>query len=80
MQQKIFNQIQSLRAFSVLSVFLFHTNIPFFSNGYLGVDIFFVISGFVITGKIFEEYKATNKINFLNFYKKRTSATWAIER
>ena len=71
MQQKIFNQIQSLRAFSVLSVFLFHTNIPFFSNGYLGVDIFFVISGFVITGKIFEEYKSTNKINFLNFYKKR---------
>jgi len=71
MQQKIFNQIQSLRAFSVLSVFLFHTNIPFFSNGYLGVDIFFVISGFVITGKIFEEYKATNKINFINFYKKR---------
>lgn len=71
MKQKILNQIQFLRAFSVLSVFLYHTNIHFFSNGYLGVDIFFVISGFIITGKILEEYDATNKINVKNFYKKR---------
>lgn len=65
------NHIQSLRAFSVLLVFFFHCNLEFFSNGYLGVDIFFVISGYVIT-KILEENYFKNKDNqFKNFYVKR---------
>lgn len=65
------NHIQSIRAFSVVIVFLYHTNLDFFSFGYLGVDIFFLISGYVISKKIFEEYETSEKINLLNFYKKR---------
>ena len=43
--KNIENHIQTLRAFSVISVFLYHTNLNIFSYGYLGVDIFFLISG-----------------------------------
>ena len=60
--------IQFLRGFSVLCIFLFHTNIPLFEKGYLGIDIFFVISGFVITKTIFQEYLSEKKINLSNFY------------
>ena len=65
------NHIQSLRAFSVLIVFLYHTNIDLFTNGYLGVDIFFLISGYVISKKIFENYNKTKKIDLKSFYLKR---------
>jgi peptidoglycan/LPS O-acetylase OafA/YrhL len=47
--------IQSLRAFSVLIVFFYHLEIDLFSLGYLGVDIFFVISGFVISQKLYKD-------------------------
>ncbi len=60
--------IDGLRGISVFLVFLFHLNI--LDGGYLGVDIFFVISGFLITGLIFEEiYK--NKFSLLKFYERR---------
>ncbi len=48
------NYIQILRGVSVLLVFLFHADLKLFSQGYLGVDIFFIISGYVIA-KILEE-------------------------
>ena len=41
LSNNIENQIQTFRAFSVISVFLYHTNLEIFSYGYLGVDIFF---------------------------------------
>jgi peptidoglycan/LPS O-acetylase OafA/YrhL len=63
--------IQFLRGLSVVFVFLYHTSIPLFEKGYLGVDIFFVISGFVITQKIFQNYEKENRINLLDFYLKR---------
>jgi len=69
--QNLENHIQTLRAFCVLSVFLYHTNLEIFSYGYLGVDIFFLISGYVISKRIFEDYKKTNKINLYKFYSKR---------
>lgn len=68
---KIFPHIQVLRAISVILVFFYHLKIDLFKNGYLGVDIFFVISGFVITKNLYEEFKEKKEINFLNFYKKR---------
>ena len=68
---KLLPHIQVLRAFSVILVFLYHLKIDFFSKGYIGVDIFFVISGFVITSILLKEFQISNKINFLNFYVKR---------
>ena len=65
------NQIQFLRGLSVIFVFLYHSNIFLFNKGYLGVDIFFVISGFVITQRIFQDYEIEKKINLTSFYVKR---------
>lgn len=65
------NTIQGLRAFAVISVLLFHAFPEQVSYGYLGVDIFFVISGYLITNIIIVEYKQTNKINLRRFLIKR---------
>ncbi len=59
-----------LRAFSVLIVMFYHFKIPFFSGGFLGVDIFFVISGFLMTKIIFTSF-IHNNFNFKDFYLKR---------
>ena len=62
--------IQALRGFSVLAVLLFHLQIASFKGGFLGVDIFFVISGFVITERLAQADGAIpNQI--LNFYRRR---------
>ena len=65
------NYIQSLRAFSVLIVFFYHLNWDIFSKGYLGVDIFFVISGYVISQRIYKDYRLTNKILIKDFFIRR---------
>ncbi len=63
--------IQGLRALSILLVVLFHAGIPGISGGYVGVDVFFVISGFVITGVLLREREATRRTSILNFYGRR---------
>ena len=63
--------IQFFRAISVLLVFFYHLELELFKFGYLGVDIFFVISGFVITSRLYEELINTSKINFYSFYSRR---------
>jgi peptidoglycan/LPS O-acetylase OafA/YrhL len=68
---KFRGDIQGLRAFSIISVVLFHLEISFFKFGYLGVDIFFVISGFVISKILFLELQKNFTINFFNFYIRR---------
>lgn len=63
------SDIQVLRGIAVLAVVLYHLNFPIHS-GFLGVDIFFVISGYVITGSILQS-KGSLKNVLINFYKKR---------
>lgn len=63
-------EIQLLRSFAVISVILFHFDKEFFPNGYLGVDIFFVISGYLIFNKIREQIEK-NSFKLKNFYFKR---------
>ena len=65
------NHLDSLRALAVLLVFLFHINKDFFGFGYIGVDIFFVISGYVISQSLIQKKYTTNKIGFSEFYTKR---------
>lgn len=62
--------IDSLRAIAVGIIILFHFNLPFFSGGYVGVDVFFVISGFLVTRKIVDSINAGN-FSFLGFYANR---------
>jgi peptidoglycan/LPS O-acetylase OafA/YrhL len=62
--------IDGLRAVAVLLVFLFHLDIQFFKGGYIGVDIFFVISGYLITKNIVG-LKAKDEFSFKNFYIRR---------
>ena len=69
-------EIDGLRAIAVLSVIFYHSPLDFlntklFSGGFIGVDIFFVISGYLITKIIITEYEKTKKFSFLNFYKRR---------
>lgn len=63
-------EIEGLRAIAVLSVVLFHIWPSRLPGGYVGVDVFFVISGFLITGKLFAE-ASSGKIDLMNFYRRR---------
>lgn len=60
-----------LRALAVVAVMLFHFDIPGFRGGLLGVDVFFVISGFVITAMLQREWVAHGRIRFGRFYLRR---------
>ncbi|MDR6505110.1 acyltransferase family protein [Arthrobacter oryzae] len=62
--------IQGLRAFAVIVVILDHL-VHWPNGGFIGVDVFFVISGFLITGHLMREYDKTGHISFVSFYKKR---------
>lgn len=63
--------IDGLRAIAVLSVLIFHAGFTSFSGGYVGVDVFFVISGYLITNLISDELKRTGRFSFKNFYARR---------
>lgn len=62
--------IQALRGVAVLSILFYHTKIPFFPAGFLGVDVFFVISGFLITSLIRERIEQ-DSFSFIEFYFRR---------
>jgi peptidoglycan/LPS O-acetylase OafA/YrhL len=63
--------IQGLRAVAILLVVLYHAGVPGFSGGYVGVDVFFVISGFLITGQLVGEAVKTGRVSLAGFYLKR---------
>ncbi len=70
-QQTYQNHIDGIRALAVVVVWLFHLNPYLFPGGYIGVDIFFVVSGYVITLSILNDIKKEKRFRFLHFYKKR---------
>jgi peptidoglycan/LPS O-acetylase OafA/YrhL len=68
-EQKRFRpDIEGLRAVAVLAVVLFHAEVPGVGGGYVGVDVFFVISGFLITGLLWREANTTGTVGLRRFY------------
>ena len=63
-------EIDGLRALAVVPVILFHGGVPGFGGGYVGVDVFFVISGYLIASIIFDE-KEAGRFTILGFYERR---------
>ena len=71
-------EIDGFRAIAVVSVIIYHAQLgfnffgfQFFQGGFIGVDIFFVISGYLITSIIFKELVTTGSFSFKNFYQRR---------
>ena len=63
--------IEGLRAVAVLLVIAYHAQLTAFGGGYVGVDVFFVISGFLITGLLFAELEHTGQVGLTAFYARR---------
>ncbi|MHA7262417.1 acyltransferase family protein [Arthrobacter sp. TMN-37] len=63
--------IEGLRAVAVLLVVLHHAGVPALQGGYVGVDVFFVVSGFLITGLLLKEAERSGRISLLGFYARR---------
>jgi peptidoglycan/LPS O-acetylase OafA/YrhL len=63
--------IEGMRGIAVLLVVMFHCGIPGFNGGFIGVDVFFALSGYLITGLILNEIARTGKLSFRNFYARR---------
>lgn len=70
MKSQLRKDIQGLRGLAVVLVILEHAT-DFVPGGYIGVDVFFVISGFVITKLLIDEFAASGHISFRNFYVRR---------
>ncbi len=63
--------IEGLRGVAILLVVLFHCDVPGLLGGFVGVDVFFVLSGFLITGILVHEVQTTSRLNLLEFYARR---------
>ena len=66
--------IEGLRGLAILLVLLFHAGLPWTPGGFVGVDVFFVISGFLITGKLWRESQQPGGLSIAKFY------AWRIRR
>ncbi len=64
--------VEGLRAIAILLVVLYHAGFPGLTGGYVGVDVFFVISGFVITGLLLREQAAAGRTRLATFYGRRS--------
>ena len=63
--------LDGLRAFAVYLVVLFHAGSGWFSGGYIGVDVFFVLSGFLVTQLLLRDVTRPGSIRFGRFYSRR---------
>lgn len=63
--------IEGLRAIAILLVVAAHAGVPWFAGGYIGVDVFFVLSGYLITRLLTDELLRTQRIQFTRFYARR---------
>lgn len=63
--------IEGLRGIAVLIVVAFHSGIPGFSGRFVGVDVFFVLSGYLITGVLVAEFEKAGQISLPQFYARR---------
>ena len=63
--------VEGLRAVAIAAVLLCHAGLPFMAGGYVGVDVFFVISGFLITGLLLRELDRSGSISLVDFYARR---------
>jgi len=64
--------IEGLRGLAVLPVLLYHAAVPGFAGGYVGVDVFFVLSGYLITHLLVRELGATGDVSLAGFYARRS--------
>jgi len=64
-------ELDGMRGFAILAVMVFHAISHIFTGGFIGVDIFFVISGFLITALLIKEYDRYEHIGLKNFYFRR---------
>jgi peptidoglycan/LPS O-acetylase OafA/YrhL len=69
--RKLRPDVEGMRAVAILLVLFTHFSIPGFAAGIIGVDVFFVISGFVITGVLLRERDATGRTSLVHFYARR---------
>lgn len=65
------NSLDGLRAYACLIVIFFHVQVPAFKHGHIGVDVFFVLSGYLITSIILSELNNTGKFDYLRFQSRR---------
>src|SRR5580704_2821579 len=63
--------IEGLRALAVGLVFASHAELPFLRGGFVGVDVFFVLSGYLITSLLVQEISSSGTVNFARFYARR---------
>lgn len=63
--------VEGLRAIAVVAVMLYHAEVPGFDGGYIGVDVFFVVSGFLITRLLLDELRSTGTVDLWRFYARR---------
>lgn len=63
--------IEGLRAIAILLVVAAHANVPWLAGGFVGVDVFFVLSGYLISGLLLQEISSTGRLQFANFYARR---------
>src|SRR6478736_3901962 len=67
----VLSEIQGLRAIAVMLVVLYHLWPKRLTGGYIGVDVFFVISGFLITGHLLRESERAGRVQLAQFWARR---------